>query len=399
MLNPHQREANMVVFAHAELGAHDRNSIFKDLGDIVLQVGEGVGQLPGFSADDFRYFESQRSPQEEAEAEYRAGLLEGYQPFSAQIEHIKSELKEKPAKEVDGFLASGNESDVFIVESNGKSFAARISKVKPGEEAYRNAEHIDTYLDAAFLVAGIEGTEKLVGLSYRDGATIGELIPGKPLGEYSAEEIAAIPEEHFRKLAKTIVSAARVGISLDGNEGNLLYDPENGFGFVDLGVRTGRSENHGIAQPVTTSVFGTDTWLPQGQIPASEHVEDYEVLKNVLLATIPTYDRWLEILVEIQAEMGIGPDYLTRMDELQETAANLKTALAELAPEGAYEAFVQKSRAVRQVRIASVQGQIDRLEPGFMRDNKLKALEQYWQEPGRLFPKGSVRPTRNDGRK
>lgn len=396
--NPHLQEASMAVFAHAELDASNRSKVFEGLGSMVLNVtanGENH-ELPGFVPDDFRYFETQRSPQEQEGVEYREDLLRGYKPFDAEVERIKAQLETKPAKEIEGFLASGNESDVFTVENNGKLYALRISKVNGKEGAYSAAEHIDSYLEGSFRAAHIDGMEKLVGLSYEKGATVGEIIPGKPMAEYAAEEIAAIPQEHYKKLAITVVQAAKAGISLDGNEGNLLYDAESGFGFVDFGVTA--TDNRGIAQPATTSVFGTDTWLPSGKIPASEHEEDYIVLKDVLAVTIPTYEQWIETLYETQEEMGLGSDYLTRLEELKNTLANLKAASEELAPEGAVTGFVQKSQLSRQESIEKLQNKVANLEPGFMRTNAEESLNRRIKVPDRIFPKGSVRPSRNDNR-
>jgi hypothetical protein len=354
-------EASMAVFSYAELDASNRSRVFKGLGSLAISVvaGDENNQLPGFSHDDLRYFDAQRSPQEKKAVEYREGLLRGFEPFDKETERIKAELETKPAKDIEGFLASGSESDVFVIENGGKQYALRISKANDDKGAYDRAEHIDfSYLKGAFRAAHIDGMEKLVGVSYEKGATIGEIIPGKPMAEYSAEEIADIPKEHYKKLAMTVVRAAQAGISLDGNEGNLLYDAELGFGFVDFNVSV--IENRGLAQPTTASVFGTDKWLPKGEIPASEYEADYVVLRNVLAATIPTYDKWIETLIEVQEQMGLSPDYLTRIEELRQTSANMKAALQELASDGE------------------------------------KDLNTRMQTPDRIFPKGSVRPTRND---
>lgn len=396
--NSYHHEASMAVFAHAELDASNRSKVFEGLGAMVVAAiaNSENYELPGFAPDDFRHFEAQHSPQEQKGVEYREGLLRGYEPFDAEVERIKAQLETKPAKEIEGFLASGNESDVFTVVDNGKPYALRISKINAKEGAYGTAEHIDSYLEGAFRAAHIDGMEKLVGLSYEKGATVGEIIPGKPMAEYSAEEIAAIPQEHYKNLAVTVIKAAKACISLDGNEGNLLYDAESGFGFVDFGVTA--TENRGIAQPTTTSVFGTDTWLPHGKIPASEHEEDYIVLRDVLAVTIPTYEQWIETLREVQEEMGLGPDYLTRLEELQETSANLKVALEELSPEGAAEEFVRKSQLSRQDNIEKLQNKVAKLEPGFLRTNVEQTLSRRMQIPGRIFPKGSLRPSRNDNR-
>jgi len=69
--NPHHHEASMAVFAHAELDASNRSRVFEGLGSMVLDVvaNDENHELPGFAPDDFRYFEAQRSPQEQERVE------------------------------------------------------------------------------------------------------------------------------------------------------------------------------------------------------------------------------------------------------------------------------------------------------------------------------------------
>jgi len=394
--NQHHTEASMVVFANAELSGGNHSELFEVLGSLGLGATQEIAsqKLPGFTTDDFRYFESQRSPQEKEEVEYREGLLNGYQPFDAEVDRIKEELKTKPAKEVEGYLASGNESDVFTVNNGGNNYALRITKLFGDDSTYSRAKSMDGYLKGPFRAAHIDGMEKLVGLSYEKGATVGEIISGKPIAEYTAEEIAAIPQEHYKKLAVTVVEAAKAGIHADGNEGNLLYDSNNGFGFVDFSVTA--TENRVLANSVTPSVFGTNTWLPQGEIPASEHTEDYTVLRDVLAATIPTYEQWLKALGEVQQEMGVGTDYLTSLDQLQITLADLKAASAELAVDGSPEKFVKKSLLSRHESLEKFKNNIAKLDPGEMRTRNKETLSRRMKVPDRIFPMGSVRPSRNN---
>lgn len=391
-------EATRAVFANTEIEGSARHNVFSTLGEMALQVPvEPETGFPAFSDDDYRYFESQQSPQEAAEIEYRTGLLNGFAPFSAEVELIKSELEHTPAEAIKGHLASGNVSDVFIVENEGKKFALRIAKNMGSDDTYGNADEIDTYLVGTLRAVNIDGMEQLVGLSYEHGATVGELLPGKPLGEYAAEEIASIPKEHYKKLARTLIKAAKVGISLDGNEGNLLYDTENGFGFVDFWAGA-EDESLGIAQPVTTAVFGTDTWLPQGNIPNSEHIEDYVALKDFLSATIPTYDMWLSMLHDTQVEMGLAADYLTKISDLQKTLANMKGALVVLTPDGALEEQVQKSQTARIKIVEGLKLQLEKPMPDGVRESKARNLAMREHTPGRLFPRGTIRPTRNNSK-
>ena len=126
--------------------------------------------------------------------------------------------------------------------------------------------------------------------------------------------------------------------------------------------------------------------------------EDYVVLKDVLATTIPAYEQWIEVLYEAQEEMGLGANYLTRLDELKDTLANLKSASEELTHEGT-AGLVKKSRLIYEEIIGKLQNKIINLEPGFMRTNAEETLSRRMKAyDARIFTKGGIRSSRNDSR-
>lgn len=323
------------------------------------------------------------------ESQYRQLLHEGYQPFAGEVARIKRALETTPPKEVSGYLAAGNEALVFATERDGKKYAIRISQIA-------DPDHIESYVEAPRQGYKVPGIEQLVGFSRKDGATAAELIPGKSIDKYTTTEIAAIPTRHLEGLAATMISAAKRGIALDGNDGNLLYDPEAGFGFVDCGT-TDTESSRGIAVPVSGALFHANYWLPNGQLPMSEHPEDYIILKTVVDDVAPAYDRWLQIVAATQQSLGLGEDFLTRQAELAETSRHFRSAQLVLGHEGAIDHLVETAHTVRLERVLKLRNTIEATSHAFMKATLAERLARIEQAP-RLFPKGNRKVSRNDQR-
>lgn len=388
--NSIEQQAKLAVFASTELESLHRPDVFQNIGAIALRLAVEVEPdgLPGFSHDDFRHFESQQSPEVRAQVEYRHQLLGQYEPFAEKVEAIKAELHIKAAQEVEGYLAAGNESDVFSIENEGRKYVVRVSKT--------GAEHIDGYVKGTIKGREIPGLEQLTALSYEQGVTIGEMLPGKGIEQYSTAKIAEIPEEHFRTLADTLIAAAQRGISIDGNDGNLLYDPHDGFGIVDYGD----SENgRGVAVGVTDSIFRLGYWLSnERKLPTSEYPEDYEILQGVVGDLAPTFERWVKILAEEQIATGVGDGFLTSMESLVKDSEELRNAQALLQKDGAIEALVVEARLARETRIKAMHARADVAVNDFIRDNILENAAKLERGADRMFPKGNIRVSRNDNR-
>jgi len=65
-----------------------------------------------------------------------------------------------------------------------------------------------------------------------------EKSPGKSLENLSAEELAAIPQEHYDNYIKDIREIENAGLQIDPSKAsNVFYDKETGFHFIDLAVR------------------------------------------------------------------------------------------------------------------------------------------------------------------
>lgn len=377
-------QGELAVFAQEDLGWEAQNKVFSEVSVTARGLEEGTHDpAAGFSADDVRYFQSQQSPAEAAKIAFRKELLVGFEPFAADVERIKAESSEKSANEVEGYLASGNTSHVYAVSHQGKQFAIRIGK--RGD----NALQMDKYAAAMMRGRGIKGMEQMVGLSYEAAATVSELLPGKRIEEYSPGELAAIPDAHFSELAHALINAARAGIDVDCSGGNLLYDTEAGFGFIDY--EESNSKGQGTAHAVTDAVFRTSRWLKgYGTVPPLEFKEDYEVLADVMEKLTPTYERWLGILeTEIEAA-GLPDDFFTHTDLLHDRLSELKAIDAQLHTEGEIDRLVDERAAWRKERVAAIETKVAKLDPKedeAMITNSKQQLGRL-RQPEREFPNG-----------
>lgn len=352
-----EAQATLAVFARAELTGEQQEEVFTNIGGVALRLANSAEapELPGFIGDGYRYFETQQSPDEAESVAYRAELLEGYEPFAADVSRIKTERVDTPSEQVPGYLASGNESDVYVVEREGRQFAVRIS---------RDADDpvgTDNYASGLMAGRGIAGLEQMVGLSYEDAVTVSELLPGKRMEEYTPQEIAAISQEHLDQLAKTVIKAASAGISIDGSGGNMLYDPEHGFGFIDYG-RTSSERSEGVARAVTDGLFRMSHWIGRG-VENFQYREDYEVLSEVLDTLTPTYERWLTTLDNEMSNQGLQEDFFNYPEMLTEQLAKMKTVGARLHEDGEIDRMLEAKAVAVTADIEKIERNTQRFDP------------------------------------
>jgi hypothetical protein len=126
------------------------------------------------------------------------------------------------------FLGHGSSWQGFEFEHQGQLLVAKISN------GITHTPHA-TDQSARSLLGGTEipGLEHLVGVDSERGIVITTRVPGKRLIDLSKEELEAIPDEHFKQAVETLKFETSNHIIFDAKPSNFLYDPENGFGFID----------------------------------------------------------------------------------------------------------------------------------------------------------------------
>lgn len=187
-----------------------------------------------------------------------AKLITGYTEYKDEITNSGMlGLTLDAAKQHPNFLSYGGSEIAFKfthTEPNGstKTMIARYGQMK-------DSEHSDTALSInlnkangraiTFAAgAGIEGLEQGAAVSYDPPVVISEFAEGKNLYNLSADERAAIPAEHWDKLTAAVNKASAVGILLDVNSDNFIYNTDNGFTVLDYRISKSSKSKEELAE-------------------------------------------------------------------------------------------------------------------------------------------------------
>jgi hypothetical protein len=163
--------------------------------------------------------------------QYRADMLVRYnEEFRPVVSKLRDDLSatSEPGSHPD-FVGSGYNSAVFRVHHGDTEFAVRI----PDKGHLCRGVVVDSHLTGAALGRGIPHFEQIVAASYEDGITVAEMVPGKVLYDVSEEDMKCITEDQLSDLLDATETALNRGIRIDQNPGNILYDPNAGFGIID----------------------------------------------------------------------------------------------------------------------------------------------------------------------
>jgi len=154
---------------------------------------------------------------------HRTKLLDTFNSFRPVLE------------QVEGRLGLGGSSVVSVITLDNNPYALRQTIAQDRES------DIDNHILASTRVRQMpqkyqEHVEHLVAATYENGGmTIAEVMPGKEINKLQPEDIEQITQEQIDELVETMIEAEKVGVQVDiTNAGNVFYDPEKGFGLVDL---------------------------------------------------------------------------------------------------------------------------------------------------------------------
>jgi hypothetical protein len=183
---------------------------------------------------DYANFLREKGGMRNEEVTGRAELLAAYADFAPSIDALLQEISglEKP-EDHPNHLGGGVASRAYTLQHEGKEYVAIVPRF--AESALVN---MDSRMVGTIRGKTTPQLEKMAAASYDTGITISERMPGKPIGKLSLEDIAAIKPEHVAAFAATLQAAAAKGVSIDfvADGGNFLYDPEAGFGIIDIGA-------------------------------------------------------------------------------------------------------------------------------------------------------------------
>lgn len=195
----------------------------------VVALASGESQEPAYREHFVNYLRGVGGSKHEPISR-RAALLLNFRDFEPEVEQLKEEISD-PVDLINHpeLLGAGVSSHAFAIQKDGKTYVVRVpamGRVKP--------DTIERHLGVAIKTQGMSHVEQIVAASYETGVTVAELMPGKTVGELTPDEMEAITPEQLAQLIRTVTQLQERGLVIDLNAGNILYDPVEGFGIIDI---------------------------------------------------------------------------------------------------------------------------------------------------------------------
>lgn len=161
----------------------------------------------------------------------RTEMMRAYEGFAPAVARLKEELADPATrKEHPDFLGAGSNAMAFSLQHGDKWYAVRV----PSVSAIKPAA-IDSHVAGAILGKDIPHLEQIVAVSYEDGVTVAEMMPGKEMSNLTVSEIQKVTDGQLTELANTLIAAHEQGIQIDPKPSNWFYDVQQGYGLVDYG--------------------------------------------------------------------------------------------------------------------------------------------------------------------
>lgn len=142
---------------------------------------------------------------------------------------------------VEGFIGIGDEKVTLGVDG----LAVKVLHERPNTHY-----SFDDQVEHLKRGQGVEGLEQLITGNRQDGVIITELMAGKGIGDIPSLKLARLVKpEHIARLEATLSEMRERELDFD-NVGNILFDPNEGFNFVDYrfitykGQPIGSHEDH-----------------------------------------------------------------------------------------------------------------------------------------------------------
>lgn len=239
-------KARMMGYAtQPQVKSVDRRHIYSDLENSInaaqadgvsYVVGEDdlneygwelIGVKPGdrinpVSPDDFRNFIQSLGDRKEQVIGYIAERLDNYEQFKDVVHEFLDQVNElDDHREHPAHIAQ----DVFNVVIGGQDYVLRH---RP------NAGDVAQYLVGTSFIDGVDHFEQIVAASVEDGVTIARKVPGKTVNRLAPEILVNASDEHLSQCFDDLLIAWQRGLPMENKSKNILYDEENGFGFIDF---------------------------------------------------------------------------------------------------------------------------------------------------------------------
>lgn len=156
---------------------------------------------------------------------------EYFAPYiSAQIKSMSyDDDRHVRADERNDFIEKGASSLVFGFDVAGTQYVAKAGRNTDMDRALSVENDVENLTTGR----GIPRLEQVVAASREDGVVVSERMPGKDITHCTAEEMGAVTKDQLVDALAAMRAAFAAGIDFDSKPANFMYDPEQGFGFID----------------------------------------------------------------------------------------------------------------------------------------------------------------------
>lgn len=173
-----------------------------------------------------KYLDLLRSTKKE-EIDFRKENIELYNSkFKSVIDSLKEKMSSSQnPKDLPAYLGSGSNGSAYIIEVDGKKYAAKFSS---------SLTQANFETKPLLHAKGIENVAQLISYSFADGVVIMELLHGRNVNNFTPENAPEYSDEHIEKLILTVIDLYNNGITIDPKASNFMYDEINGFSILDF---------------------------------------------------------------------------------------------------------------------------------------------------------------------
>lgn len=225
--SPERRQAEVALFA-----IHSKQEALFD-----LAAACGYFDTDGPHSEEFLDYKDQfinflRNKREKLELlDKLEQFLAAYESFAPFVSPVFNDYLEGGNLRCNSFLGRGRFSEGHSLYVKGNHLVLRV--INP--ETIRNGTWRIAYQYFKDLTVGIGATalEQVISGSFIDGSIVSKRVPGDTLLSVDAETLNNIPQEHIDQMLENIIAAYCRGVSFDMARSNILYDINEGFGFID----------------------------------------------------------------------------------------------------------------------------------------------------------------------
>lgn len=280
--------------------------------------------------------------------QFRYKALQAYTEFAPDMALQVPNLREYIAKaseegdfrkvtealaEHESHIGSGDQGVAFGFTHNGKEYVAKMSR-----EAGGAAKAVDGDLLGLICGEGMPHMQQVAAISYVDGIIVTERLPGKDLEKLDPEVLSGATKEQLRDALITMHAAFERGIRFDPKPSNYVYDPKDGFGFIDYASRNSPEVGELANDDEMAEEFG-QVLLHRGY-KELQVKEDYVEAAKIKAMQLPVLRNYYDACVELVDSRGY--DYSVALPKLYAQVVELQTFVEDCGRTGWIENDIER---------------------------------------------------------